>query len=88
MRSYKFSDEPFEMHGINVLVSGTMYPGDPGRLFGPPEDCWPPEPDELEIDRVMHGGEDIYAALSSTFLDRCTDELIGRLVSQRVRRAA
>jgi len=28
------------------------YPGDPGRLSGPPEDCYPPEGPEFEWTRV------------------------------------
>jgi hypothetical protein len=26
----------------------SYYPGDPGRLSGPPEHCYPPEPEEVE----------------------------------------
>ena len=36
---------------INVLVKITSL-GDPGRLSGPPEDCWPPEGAEWEIVKV------------------------------------
>ena len=89
MASNHFTDEPFEMHGTTVLVSGTYYPGDPGRLFGPPERCYPPEPAEIEVERVMHGGEDITAVLSVSFLDRCTDELMARFADiDLARRAA
>ena len=29
------------------------YPGDPGKLSGPPEDCYPPEGPEFEWDEVQ-----------------------------------
>lgn len=36
---------------INLNVVVTSYcPGDPGRISGPPEDCYPPEPAEIEFD--------------------------------------
>lgn len=27
-------------------------PGDPGQTSGPPERCWPPEPEEVEIEKI------------------------------------
>lgn len=30
-------------------ITGDFYPGDPGRLSGPPERCYPPEPEDVEI---------------------------------------
>lgn len=40
-----------ELDGVPYLVKGEMsyYPGDPGRLYGRPENCYPPEPDEIDI---------------------------------------
>jgi len=35
--------------GIPCWARLTHYhPGDPGRTYGPPEDCWPPEPAEMD----------------------------------------
>jgi hypothetical protein len=30
-------------------LSVQYYPGDPGKTYGPPEQCYPPEPDEVDI---------------------------------------
>lgn len=32
-----------------VLVTGNLYPGRPGKYSGPPESCYPDEPPEWEI---------------------------------------
>ena len=32
-----------------VLVEGTYWPATPGKISGPPEDCYPPDPSELEM---------------------------------------
>ena len=34
---------------VEITVEAKYIPGDPGRLSGPPEDCYPPEPPEVEI---------------------------------------
>jgi hypothetical protein len=34
---------------IDVEVDCAATPGNPGRLYGPPEKCYPPEPGEVEI---------------------------------------
>lgn len=33
---------------VCLVVIDSYTPGDPGRTSGPPEDCWPPEPPEVE----------------------------------------
>lgn len=40
-------DDDSESREIEVEVSFT--PGTPGRLYGPPEDCYPPEGPEVEV---------------------------------------
>lgn len=44
--------ESDSMFCVEVDVDFHWSPGDPGRLSGPPEDCYPPEPDEVEINDV------------------------------------
>lgn len=38
-----------EDDSLSLLVSYNYYLGDPGQISGPPERCYPPEPDEIEI---------------------------------------
>jgi len=33
-----------------------VYPGDPGRTYGPPECCYPPEPATIEPEECEHCG--------------------------------
>ena len=33
-----------------------VYPGDPGRTYGPPEKCYPPEPATFEPEECEHCG--------------------------------
>lgn len=52
-RSPAFSiDLPLEDAHLTLRVEGTATPYDPGRTSGPPEDCYPPEGGEVEIDTV------------------------------------
>ncbi len=34
-------------------VFGVFTPSDPGRTYGPPEDCYPPEGAEFEIKKIV-----------------------------------
>lgn len=40
-----------------VIISGTYYPGSPGRYTGPPENCYPAEPDEFEPEEARLTGD-------------------------------
>jgi hypothetical protein len=43
------------------------YPGNPGRTTGPWEDCYPPEPAEVEYDAVVGGVELTDAEITTLF---------------------
>jgi hypothetical protein len=51
-----------ELGGYTVQVQGRAREGDPGRTYGPPEDCyegWPPEFDVHSIELVVPVTEDL-----------------------------
>lgn len=51
---------------LEVTITGTYRPGTPGKLSGPPENCYPPEDPEIEIESVTTGvqAKDIFDLLS------------------------
>ena len=43
--------------GIPCQARMTYYvPADPGRVYGPPENCWPPEPAVVDFDVLDRRG--------------------------------
>jgi len=56
-------------HEIEVDVEFDYTPGDPGQLYGPPENCWPPEPAEVEICDVIYIGISVIERLSDLHID-------------------
>jgi hypothetical protein len=46
--------------GTDITVKGAYTPAVPGRLYGPPEDCYPEEPSEFEIEEILVNGCSIY----------------------------
>jgi hypothetical protein len=34
---------------FDVTFKVNYFPGDPGRTYGPPENCYPPEPADVEV---------------------------------------
>ena len=51
-----------EVGGHELLVHGDATPEDPGRVSGPPENCWPPEAasfDPTKIELLVSVTEDL-----------------------------
>ena len=69
-------EEEIELE-IEARVSG----GSPGKIYGPPENCYPPEPPEVEIHRVLLNGniwddeltDDERIAIEQDFIDNYDD---------------
>jgi len=43
---------------LDTIVECVVYPGMPGKTYGRPEDCYPSEPAEVEIQKVVVDGEE------------------------------
>ena len=46
--------------GTDLTVIGAYFPGQRGRTSGPPEDCFPEEPSDFEIEDILVNGCSIY----------------------------
>ena len=44
----KQSSMMYECPKCETEIEVICYPGDKGQLYGPPEDCYPPEPPTIE----------------------------------------
>jgi len=51
-------------HGTDLDVEGYYTPGEPGKVTGPWEDCYPEEPSEFEVEDILIEGGSIYDLLS------------------------
>lgn len=38
--------------GKKLVVEAAISPGSPGKFYGPPEDCYPSDPGEIEVDSI------------------------------------
>lgn len=50
-------------------ISFNYLPGNPGRISGPPEHCYPPEPAEVEIISVVYRGVYLTPVCDWSFLE-------------------
>ena len=72
---------------IEVVVEYDYHKGSPGRLSGPPERCYPPEPAYVEIINVMHGSIDIEPYLSDDIMMNIEYEIEAAIEDDRERAA-
>jgi hypothetical protein len=42
---------------IELQIKGHVSAYDPGKTYGPPDRCYPPEGGEVEVHSVLHNGE-------------------------------
>jgi hypothetical protein len=65
----------FQWAGLMLHGTYTYTPGDPGRLSGPPEHCYPPEAPEVEISKLTYNGQDVMFLLDSDLGEDIRDSL-------------
>jgi len=62
--------------GNELKGTAEYWPGDPGRTSGPPEKCYPPEPEELDIRTLTRNGQDIHFMLDCEMVLEQIHELV------------
>ena len=60
---------------LELEVVGTYSPGLPGKTYGLPEDCYPPEPDEVEVEEIRLYGKPWEGTLSNEEEERALSDL-------------
>jgi hypothetical protein len=60
-------------------AEGFYTPGDPGRLSGPPEKCYPPEPSEIEITKLSCEEKDAMFLIGSDHGEDICDTVLETL---------
>ena len=78
---FQIDDEHYFDEVVEVGFSYT--PGDPGRYFGRPEDCYPATDGELYIEEVLYQGQDIQRHLSEETLLKIEEKCAALVSEQR-----
>ena len=60
---------------IELEIVGSYSPGSPGRTYGLPENCYPPEPDEVEIEEILFNGKPWAGILTDKEEDQALSDL-------------
>ncbi len=64
------------IHDIDLEVYFEYYKGSPGRLHAAPEDCYPEEPPELELESVCIDEVNIMSLMDEDILDMVVDKIL------------
>jgi len=68
---------------VEYRVVGNYSPGDPGKLYGPPENCYPPEEAEVDFTDVFEVEGKVETRLDmGEFTDSLTQEQLSELQAQ------
>jgi hypothetical protein len=80
-RSIRFAQE-INVLGLDLKATGIYTPGDPGRLSGPPEKCYPPEPAEAEVHSLTYCGEDKQFDMKPLLDSDVGEEIIEKIIDK------
>lgn len=61
--------------GVEYDIDGVYIPGDPGQLYGLPENCYPPGDPEIEVLSITLNGEPVPPALAGMLDDDARDAI-------------
>ena len=61
---------------IELSIEGSYSPGTPGKTFGPPENCYPSEPAEAEIELISFDGQPWTGELTSEENEAAVEALL------------
>lgn len=66
---------------VTVGVS-YFYAGDPGRTYGPPENCYPPEAPEMDWELIDKDGKPVDRDLDSHDIEKIEEEIFERMTEK------
>jgi hypothetical protein len=66
---------------VELDVTYTYNPGSRGQMYGRPENCYPPEPASIEIERVTIAGDtnDIFDLLAEDAVTEIEETIKGQI---------
>lgn len=91
MRSMNFAQD-INVIGLDLKVTGIYHAGDPGRMSGPPEHCYPPEPAEVDVHTLTYVDEEgkeynmmplTYSDMAEEISEKCIDAVTEWLCNER-----